>query len=42
MTVTANKGTATPDQYKVIGTRAPRLDGLDKVPALLGSEPIST
>lgn len=31
MTVTANKGTATPDQYKVIGTRAPRLDGLDKV-----------
>ena len=31
MTVTTNKGTATPDQYRVIGTRAPRLDGLDKV-----------
>ena len=31
MAISTDRGTATPDQYKVIGTRALRLDGLDKV-----------
>ncbi len=31
MTISANKGTAKSDQFRVIGTRAARLDALDKV-----------
>ena len=31
MTITADTGTATPGQYNVVGTRAVRHDGLDKV-----------
>jgi xanthine dehydrogenase molybdenum-binding subunit len=34
MTITADRGTATPGQYKVVGTRATRLDGVDKVTGL--------
>ncbi len=31
MVISTDRSTATPGQYKVVGTRAPRLDGLDKV-----------
>ena len=31
MAISTDRGTATPGQYKVVGTRATRLDGLDKV-----------
>ncbi|MQF48505.1 xanthine dehydrogenase family protein molybdopterin-binding subunit [SAR202 cluster bacterium AC-647-N09_OGT_505m] len=31
MAISTDRGTATPDQFKVLGTRATRLDGLDKV-----------
>jgi CO/xanthine dehydrogenase Mo-binding subunit len=34
MTMTTDQGIATPGRYKVVGTRAPRLDGLDKVTGL--------
>jgi CO/xanthine dehydrogenase Mo-binding subunit len=31
MAISTDRGTTTPSQFKVVGTRAPRLDGLDKV-----------
>ena len=31
MTTVTDKGLAEPAQYRIVGTRAPRLDGLEKV-----------
>ena len=31
MTITSERGTATPEEFKVVGKRVPRADGLDKV-----------
>ena len=30
MTTVTDKGLAEPAQYRIVGTRAPRLDGLEK------------